>query len=310
MVCVFVVVYWLATYLCRVNLPKLMFVGGHRPYNPEPVIYPHFEEFEVSGLHVTVVHTPPEKRTRHELHSESVHGQKHLFYCHGNDGDLSRWLNVVTSGTRLYQHVDTVCLWDYRGYGRSAGKLDSMDSCWSDLRHDVAQVYRWFVKHVDLQAVDKMYLYGRSLGAWTTAALFYQLELHETRSLERILLETPLCHLHHTLHHAVSSYLPQSWLQRVAPFPEEESVQYLLYTSQNRLEADVVPVSIISAGQDDLVPTDDVNQLQKHNWCTLLQLDRCHHNNVNQTHVYQVWLQHALSLKRSKTQQDLSCQKF
>src|ERR1700676_4080231 len=84
-----------------------------------------------------------------------------VFFLHGNVGNVSRW----TTGVDFYRRVNyDLFIVDYRGYGKSTGRIESEAQLYADTRaaYDaMASLYR-----------DKpIVIYGRSLGAALAAAL-------------------------------------------------------------------------------------------------------------------------------------------
>jgi pimeloyl-ACP methyl ester carboxylesterase len=84
-----------------------------------------------------------------------------VLHCHGNTGNLS---DVVWVAQSLTAHGLDMMIFDYRGYGRSEGRLTDE---WG-LYADAEAVYNHLVRERGVNA-EKLALYGQSLG--TTAAI-------------------------------------------------------------------------------------------------------------------------------------------
>ncbi|HZF38729.1 MAG TPA: alpha/beta hydrolase [Blastocatellia bacterium] len=84
-----------------------------------------------------------------------------VLHCHGNGGNLS---NVVWVAQELTRHGFDTMIFDYRGYGRSDGRLTDE---WG-LYADAEAVYDHLVRVRGVKA-ERLTLYGQSLG--TTAAI-------------------------------------------------------------------------------------------------------------------------------------------
>ncbi|HEY8459415.1 MAG TPA: alpha/beta hydrolase [Blastocatellia bacterium] len=84
-----------------------------------------------------------------------------VLHCHGNGGNLS---NVVWIAQELARRGLDTMIFDYRGYGRSEGRLTDE---WG-LYADAEAVYEHLVRERGVKA-EKLALYGQSLG--TTAAI-------------------------------------------------------------------------------------------------------------------------------------------
>lgn len=84
-----------------------------------------------------------------------------VLHCHGNGGNLS---NVVGVAQELVKRGFDTMIFDYRGYGRSEGRLTDE---WG-LYADAEAIYDHLVRERGVK-VEKLALYGQSLG--TTAAI-------------------------------------------------------------------------------------------------------------------------------------------
>lgn len=84
-----------------------------------------------------------------------------VLHCHGNGGNLS---NVVDVAQELTKRGFDTMIFDYRGYGRSEGRLTDE---WG-LYADAEAIYDHLVRERGVKA-EKIALYGQSLG--TTAAI-------------------------------------------------------------------------------------------------------------------------------------------
>nr|WP_297912783.1 alpha/beta fold hydrolase [uncultured Allomuricauda sp.] len=101
-----------------------------------------------------------------------------ILYFHGNAGDLSRW------GTIADRFVDfgyEVLVMDYRGYGKSTGKM-SEENLYAD-----AQLF--FNHAAGLHPQEKIIVYGRSLGASIAT------HLASRNKTKKLILETPFYNL-------------------------------------------------------------------------------------------------------------------
>ena len=101
-----------------------------------------------------------------------------VLFCHGNGGNLT---NVTLVATALSDHNLDVLIFDYRGYGRSEGKLTDEWGLYSDA--DAA--YDYLIQQRGVRA-ENLVLYGRSLG--TTAAI----DLASRRPCKRLIVESGL----------------------------------------------------------------------------------------------------------------------
>ncbi|RMH35988.1 MAG: alpha/beta hydrolase [Nitrospirae bacterium] len=79
-----------------------------------------------------------------------------LLWCHGNAGNMTHRLDQIAE---FYRRGLTVCIFDYRGYGKSTGRPTE-----PGLYEDAIAVYDFLVQHRHIRA-DRLVLFGRSLGA-------------------------------------------------------------------------------------------------------------------------------------------------
>jgi len=79
-----------------------------------------------------------------------------ILFCHGNAGNISHRLENIK--LLLEQNLQ-VFIFDYRGYGQSAGRPSE-----KGLYEDGSAAYDYLVKHKHIPP-DKIVLFGRSLGA-------------------------------------------------------------------------------------------------------------------------------------------------
>lgn len=97
-----------------------------------------------------------------------------ILYFHGNKGSLKRWGAIASAFT---QYGYNVMVMDYRGYGKSLGKLSEVN-----LQNDA----RFFYKALQQQFPEEQILvYGRSLGTH-----FATLVASENQP-QRLILESP-----------------------------------------------------------------------------------------------------------------------
>lgn len=79
-----------------------------------------------------------------------------MLWCHGNAGNITHRLENLAE---LYRRGVTVCIFDYRGYGKSTGTPSE-----PGLYQDAIAVYDYLVRHRRVRS-ERVVLFGRSLGA-------------------------------------------------------------------------------------------------------------------------------------------------
>ncbi len=115
--------------------------------------------FDLPG--VNEVSIPVPGATLSALHFQQPNPKGVVFFLHGNAGDLSTWL----PDTLFYRRVGyDVFMIDYRGYGKSTGRIESE----AQLQADVRAAWDWVAPRY---AGKKRVIYGRSLGSGLAAKL-------------------------------------------------------------------------------------------------------------------------------------------
>lgn len=90
----------------------------------------------------------------HALHVKQANPKGLLFFLHGNAGSLKTWATDL----EFYERVNyDLFILDYRGYGKSSGRITSQEQ----LVNDVSKAY----EYISPSYADKpIVIYGRSLG--------------------------------------------------------------------------------------------------------------------------------------------------
>ena len=99
----------------------------------------------------------------HSLLFKAPNSKGLVFYLHGNGGALNTWGDAAATYTKL--HYD-VFLLDYRGYGKSGGKITSQ----AQLLNDVLMAYRQLLpEYPESRTVILGYFVGTGLATWLAA---------------------------------------------------------------------------------------------------------------------------------------------
>ncbi len=126
-------------------------------FRPEPLPLAH--RFVLDDVHEVSIDVGGE--TLSALHLQLPNPQGVVFFLHGNTGNLATWF----THSDFYRAVNyDLFMLDYRGYGKSSGRIESE----AQLRADVLAAWRT----VEAQYVGKRkVIYGRSLGTALAAGL-------------------------------------------------------------------------------------------------------------------------------------------
>lgn len=138
----------------------------------------------------------PDGAELHALYFRAGSPQGVVLYFHGNTGSLRRWGPVA--GRFLKLGFD-VLMPDYRGYGKSRGKLSE-----AALHADAE---RWFQELLQEWPEDRIVIYGRSLGTG------FATPLAAAHCPHALVLESPFANFREVARHYLS-ILPYGWILR------------------------------------------------------------------------------------------------
>ena len=166
------------------------------------------------------------------LHFMQPHPRGLVFFVHGNAGNLATW----TTGVDFYRSINyDLFIFDFRGYGKSSGQIDSEEQLFADVRaawDAIAPSYR-----------DKpVVIYGRSLGTALAARLARDVEPR------LLVLVTPFTSL-------------AAIAKREYPLAPEWLLKYPLRT--DAVIADIrSPILFVHGTNDQLIPISESERLR------------------------------------------------
>jgi len=227
---------------------RLIFPGTPLPREHEFHFATRFAEVEV----------PVPGATLHALHFTQDHPRGLVFFLHGNAGNLQTW----TTGIDFYRRVNyDLFIVDYRGYGKSTGRIESEAQLHADVRaawDAIAPRYR-----------DKpIVIFGRSLGTGLAVALARDVDPR------LLILVTPFTSL-------------ASAAARAYPIAPSFLLRYPMRTDQ--LIGDVrSPVLLIHGTRDTVFPLAESERLRAlvRAPVDLLVVEGAGHNDIHQFPVY------------------------
>lgn len=159
-----------------------------------------------------------------------------VLYCHGNGGNLS---NVAWVAEILSKRGFDTLVFDYRGYGRSEGKLTGE---WG-LYADTDAVYDHLVRERGVKA-EKLVLYGQSLG--TTVAI----DVAARRPCGALIVESGLSSA------SDMGVVAFPWLPRRLHFLAKNR-----FESSRKIAAAKCPVLVSHGTDDPIIPVDQGRKL-------------------------------------------------
>ena len=191
-----------------------------------------------------------------------------VFYHHGNAGNLESW------GVRAIDFTNKgfdVLMYDYRGYGKSTGKIKNEKM----LYKDALMIYKELL--IDYKESD-IVLYGMSLGTGIAT------KLANENNPKSLILETPYYNFYDVSKHHYP-YLPNSIL-----------LHYQFRT--NRFLPEIkIPIYLFHGTEDETIPYHSSERLVKlSNNIKLVTIKDGSHNNLNTFAAYHQGLEEVLSV--------------
>ena len=171
------------------------------------------------------------------LHFKTDNPKGAIIYFHGNAGNLRGWGEVALDFTRLSYDV---LIPDYRGYGKSTGKIQSEEM----LHRDAAVAYNYLK---DRYIENQIIIYGRSIGTGIAAYL-----AKETRP-RMLILESPMFNMQDLAKYHYT-FMPAMLVSLILKYPMRTDLWI----------ADLpCPVYLFHGTADDIVPYSSSERLIK-----------------------------------------------
>lgn len=251
----------LLLYLLQENI---IFLSQKLPANYQFVFQNHKEVFlENNELDNGLIHAlhffTPQPRPRGVI-----------LYFHGNAGNLAGWGQL---GKEFNDLGYDLLMPDYRGYGKSTGKLSQ-----SALFSDALLCYNYLKQHY---ATKDIIIYGRSLGTGIATYLASQVQA------KLLILETPF----YSLDHIARSYFPFLPIHLLNRYP---------LPSHKHLQQVACPIYIFHGLQDEIVSYASAKKLYESlegKKVEMISIPHGNHNNLGQFDKYQEGLKRILADK-------------
>jgi uncharacterized protein len=204
------------------------------------------------------------------LHFKTDNPKGVVIYFHGNAGNLSSWGEVALDFTRL--HYD-VLIPDYRGYGKSTGKIRNE----AMLHRDAAVAYNYLQKRY---RENQIIVYGRSIGTGIAVHL-----ARETRP-RMLILESPMFNMQDLAKYHYP-LMPSALVALILKYPMRTDLWI----------ADVqCPAYLFCGTEDDTVPYNSSERLLKitRTQSRLITIPGGGHNNLGESAIYREELERIL----------------
>lgn len=234
----------------------LYFLQEHLIFYPEKLSNNY--RFKFDSPFEELSYTTNDGETINALLFKAKESKGIVYYHHGNTGNLESWgLKAIDFIARGYD----LLVYDYRGYGKSTGKIKNEKMLYSD----ASMIYKKLL--YDYKEKD-IIIYGTSLGTGIAAKLAHK------NHPKLLILETPYCNFYDVakFHYP---YLPTSVL-----------MHYQFKT--DKILANVKsPVYLFHGTDDETVPYNSSERLVKLSEnITLFTIPNGSHNNLNTFHKY------------------------
>lgn len=152
-----------------------------------------------------------------------------FFFLHGNSGNLKKWFVELEA---FRQANFDVVMFDYRGFGKSSGQIESEEQ----LHADVAAVWKHFEP---LYAGKRVVISGQSLGTGLAAGLAAQL-CSDGHAPDLTLLVSPYSSM-------------RALAAELYPWVPMQVLRYPLHTLEHAAKL-LGPVMLIHGEKDELIP--------------------------------------------------------
>jgi hypothetical protein len=208
--------------------------------------------------------------TINALHFKTDNPKGAIIYFHGNAGNLRGWGEVALDFTRLSYDV---LIPDYRGYGKSTGKIRNEEM----LHRDAAVAYNYLKERY---RENQIIIYGRSIGTGIAAYL-----AKETRP-RMLILESPIFNMRDLVKYHYP-FMPSTLVALILKYPMRTDLSI----------ADVpCPVHLFHGAEDDIVPYNSSERLLKliRTQSRLIKIPGGGHNNLGDFPLYHEELERIL----------------
>lgn len=220
-------------------------------------VLPQDHQFEFD-LPFEEVRIPVDGAELSGLHFQQANPRGLVFFLHGNGGNLESW----TTNVDYYRRVNyDLFIFDYRGYGKSTGRIQSE----KQLHDDVRIAWDTIAPRYDEKPIV---IYGRSLGAALAASLATDV------SAELLVLVSPFT--------SIVAMARQQY-----PYIPEWLVRYPLRTD-NLVGSIKMPIVFVHGDADKLIPLDHSHRLIDLATARtrLLVIEGAGHNDIHQFKSY------------------------
>lgn len=160
-----------------------------------PEILPHDHQFSFDHPFEEIYFDVDEGVKINALHFKADSSKGMVLYFHGNAGSLDGWGHIAGDFT---DNGYDLLIYDYRGFGKSTGKIKSE----ANLHNDARFIYKQLLKETPEKDII---IYGRSIGT------SFATRLASENSPKMLILETPPYSLLDLAKHYMP-FIPHKWV--------------------------------------------------------------------------------------------------
>jgi len=198
---------------------------------------------------------------------KSEDSQGLIFYLHGNAGSLASWGNIAKTYTELNYDIFII---DYRGYGKSEGKITSQEQLFQDNQIAYDELKKRYNE-------DEIIVIGFSIGTGMAS------NLASTNNPKLLILKAPYYNL-------------TDMIQHIHPMIPTFNLKYRFETNEY-LKSCRMPVIIFHGDQDEIIYYGSSLKLKEEfkTQDTLIILDGQGHNGITRNEDYKIELKKILT---------------
>ena len=189
-----------------------------------------------------------------------------VFYLHGNAGNLNNWGDVAEVYTDLNYDV---FIWDYRGFGKSDGKINGQKQLFEDSQLAYDELKKRYTE-------EEIIVLGHSVGTGLAC------KLASTNHPKRLILITPY-------------YNFKDLVKSMYPFAPSFILKYKLQTNEYLKKCEM-PVVLVHGDEDEVIYYGSALKLKQELKPTdrLVTLKGQGHNGITENDVYRAELKSIL----------------
>lgn len=256
--CIIVVLYFVVILVLFIYQARLIFYPGRLPRN---------FIFRLGDRDKEIFLETSDHEEIHALYYEGNRPEV-ILYFHGNAGDLSGWQFVSEDFTA---HGYNFLIIDYRGYGKSSGKISE-----KGFYRDAEAAYTFLVQEKGYE-LDNIIVYGRSIGSGVAV------DLASRYPVRGLILESPYSSLGKLANEKLPFLFPSLYLR-------------FRFNNLEKIKNVKAPVILLHGGNDSLIPSSHSERLLKKitGKKKLILIKEGAHNDLNSFEEYNGFLEEDL----------------